>query len=74
MADELPSMSALEAKELVFLDEKEGWIGDRGKGKGQLRQLVIGGSGQPRRDTRYAMIADGKTLRLRVRSKKASTG
>jgi len=46
MADELPSISPMKAKELGVLDVKEGWVGEFVKE--QSRQLVIGGQGKVR--------------------------
>lgn len=64
MADELPLVSALEAKELAVLDEKEGWVGDAG-GAERVRMLRIGGAECARRDTPYRSVDQGRTIRFK---------
>lgn len=64
MADELPLISALEAKELAVLDEKEGWVGDAGDAEG-VRMLRIGGEECTRKDTPYRSVDQGRTIRFK---------
>ena len=64
MADELPLISALDAKELPVLDEREGWVGDAG-GAEKVRMLRIGGEECAKKDTPYRSVAPGRTIRLR---------
>lgn len=64
MARHLPLISAVEAEELPALDEIEGWIGGDG-GKGEVEKLIIGGLVEPKRGSRYQMVEDRGTVRLK---------
>jgi len=64
MADELPLISASEAKELAVLDEKEGWVGDAGNAE-RARMLRIGGEEFAREDTPYRCAEQGRTIRFK---------
>lgn len=67
MADELPLISALEAKELAVLDEKAGWVGDAGDGE-KVGLLRIGGEERIRQDTAYQSVGPGRTIKIRKES------
>lgn len=71
MANELPLISSVEAKDLAVLDEKEGWIGEE---SGTTRKrLAIDGYGQWRSGELCCMVEDGQTLNLRNKVRKAAT-
>ena len=68
MVKDLPLISAIEAKEVLQLDEKEGWVG--ACQEGTSKRLVIGGQGQPTGIEQYRIFEDGRELRLRRKDKK----
>lgn len=59
IAEDVPLLSALQAKEATMLDEKAGWIGDTGI-EGELRQLALGGSERVRENDLYRLRLDGE--------------
>ncbi|KAI9880351.1 MAG: hypothetical protein M1830_003962 [Pleopsidium flavum] len=64
LADELPLISAIDAEEVLVLDEKEGWIGasqtdEDDEDAEEMRTLVIGGRGPVRKRRLYRMAEEG---------------
>lgn len=62
--DDLPLISAMDAKELAVLDEKAGWISEANEDS-NLGQLEIGGGGYIRKGVEYQSVETGGTTRLR---------
>lgn len=58
--EEMPAVSALEAREAEVLDEQKGWVGDIGiegrEGKVDVRELGLGGQGRVREGVMYRMV------------------
>lgn len=58
--EEMPAVSALEAREAEVLDEQKGWVGDMGfevrEGKVDVRELGLGGKGRVREGVMYRMV------------------
>ena len=58
--EDMPAVSALEAKDAKMLDERNGWVGDtdsEGKEEGiEVRELGLGGQGRVRGDVLYRMM------------------
>lgn len=58
--EEMPAVSALEAKEAEVLDAQKGWVGDMGvkgrEGEVDVRELGLGGQGRVREGVLYRMV------------------
>lgn len=58
--EEMPAVSALEAKEAEVLDEQKGWVGDTGvegrEGDVDVGELGLGGQGRVREGVMYRMV------------------
>ena len=52
MAEDVPLISAMQAKDVSMLDERDGWIGDEGC-EGEFRTLAVGGSERVRSGDLY---------------------
>jgi len=58
IAEDVPLISALKAKEVKMLDEKPGWIGDVGGDEREIRGLALGGPGRVQVEQLYQLVSD----------------
>lgn len=56
LADGLPLISSMQAKDVALLGGKRGCIGDNGDDAGRPRTLTVGGLGWPRKRTLYRCV------------------
>lgn len=56
LADGLPLISSMQAKDVALLGGKRGCIGDNGDDAGRPRTLTVGGLGWPRKCTLYRCV------------------
>ena len=61
MAEDIPLVSAMQAKEAKALDERAGWIGDGGPEGQKVRTWTLGGPERVRYDALYRLVPDDET-------------